>query len=126
MLLKVKLSFEPSGVSAAAAVGALEDERFRTISVSSNREQLEYVTQALRALGLNVVPSAANFVMLVNESAAEAQETFQGLLQEGLIVRPLQATGIPQALRISVGTREENARLCSAMSRLRDRIPQHA
>lgn len=126
MLLKVKLSFEPSGVSAAAAVGALEDERFRTLSVSSNRENLESVTEALRDLGLDVVPSAANFVMVVNESAAAAQDMFHALLKEGLIVRPLKATGIPQALRISIGTREENARLIAAIRNVRSHVLQHA
>ncbi len=119
MLLKVKLSFEPSTASAAAALGALEDEEFRSLSVRGNREQRDYVAASLTALGIKVVPSAANFIMTVADSATEADRLFQDLLREGVIVRPLKATGIPQALRISIGTREENARLISAVSRVR-------
>ncbi|MCU1292155.1 MAG: aminotransferase [Bryobacterales bacterium] len=119
MLLKVKLSFEPSGASAAAALGALEDEAFLRMSVESNRTQLAYVSEALRALGHRVVPSAANFVMVVTETASQADRLFNDLLREGVIVRPLKATGIPNALRISIGIPEENRRLVSAVSTAR-------
>jgi histidinol-phosphate aminotransferase len=126
MLLRVKLSFEPSGASAAAAIGALDDDTFREFSVSVNREQLEYVTGTLRELGLTVIPSAANFVMVVADSPVEAQQIFNELLREGVIVRPLKATGIPQALRISIGTPAENARLVAAISKVNERAPAHA
>ena len=118
MLLKVKLSFEPSGASAAAALGALEDEHFREESVRGNREQLSYVAAALKSRGLTVVPSAANFLMVVTASAPEANSMFTDLVQQGVIVRPLKATGIPQALRISMGTPGENRQLIEAMTRV--------
>lgn len=121
MLLKVKLSFEPSGASAAAAIGALEDEPFRKLSVSVNREQREYVSGALRQIGVAVVPSAANFLMVVMQSPEDADQTFTDLLREGIIVRPLRATGIPQALRISIGTPDENHRFLAAMTRVQNR-----
>lgn len=126
MLLKVKLSFEPSGASAAAGLGALGDDSFRKLSVAMNREQLEYVSGALRELGATVVPSAANFVMIVTASPDEADRTFVELLRAGVIVRPLRATGIPQALRISIGTPEENERLVAAMGRITSPVLAHA
>lgn len=118
MLLKVKLSFEPSGPATAAATGALEDEEFRQLTVRTNREELPRVMSAFREIGIAVVPSAANFVMVVAGSSDEADRMFQDLLREGVIVRPLRATGIPEALRISIGTPEENRRLIAAMRHL--------
>jgi histidinol-phosphate aminotransferase len=119
MLLKVKLPFEPSGTSVAAALGALEDEAFMRMSAEVNRAELRFVSQSLRDLGLTVVPSAANFVMVVTGSGAEADQMFNGLIRAGVIVRPLKATGIPNALRISIGTPEENRRLLSAIAKVR-------
>ena len=115
MLLKVKLPFEPSGVSAAAAVGALDDHAFVQRTLANNSRGLAFLTRELRESGCHVVPSAANFVMVVMESDRRAQEIFEGLLRRGVIVRPLKATGLPACLRVSVGTREENEMCVEAM-----------
>ncbi len=53
-------------------------------------------------------PSEANFVMVPLESAGAAQSLTEGLLQKGVIVRPLGAFGLPHCVRISTGTDEEN------------------
>jgi histidinol-phosphate aminotransferase len=108
VLLKVKLPFEPSGPSEAAALGALEDREFMIRSVANNAKGLLYLTRSLRELGFTVVPSAGNFVMLVLKDDLEAKNIFQNLLERGVIIRPLATTGLPNCLRISVGTPEEN------------------
>ncbi len=108
VLLKVKLPFEPSGPSEAAALGALEDREFMIRTVANNAKGLVYLTRSLRELGCEVVPSAGNFVMVVCENEQKASHVFQNLLERGVIIRPLAATGLPQCLRISVGTTEEN------------------
>lgn len=108
MLLKVKLPFEPSGVSAAAALGALDDCDFVEKTVENNTGGLAFLNRELAALGFQVIPSAANFVTIIMETADHAQQLFDKLLQRGVIVRPLKATGLPDCLRISVGTPEEN------------------
>lgn len=115
MLLKIKLPFEPSGPAAAAALGALEDTSFLRASIENNTAGLSFVTRGLRDLGLTVVPSAANFSMLVFSNAEEADQVFNGLLRKGVIVRPLAATGLPHCLRVSVGTPEENKMFVGAM-----------
>ena len=66
-------------------------------------------------MGLAPVPSDANFVMLPLASAAEAIALNEALLREGVIVRPLGAFGLPQCIRISTGTDEENARCVEAL-----------
>ena len=108
MLLKIKLPFEPSGPSAAAALGALEDHEFLRASIENNTAGLAYLTDALRQLGLNAVPSVGNFLMLVFPGADEAAQVFEALLRRGIIVRPLASTGLPQCLRVSVGAPDEN------------------
>lgn len=118
MLLKVKLPFEPSGPSEAAALGALEDRDFLLRTVANNSNGLRYVRRALTGLGFAVLPSAGNFVTMTLESADYARSLFEGLLRRGVIVRPLAATGLPQCLRVSIGTPEENEMLISELSNL--------
>jgi histidinol-phosphate aminotransferase len=126
MLLKVKLPFEPSGTSTAAALGALEDEPFKSMSVEINRQELRVVTDGLRSLGITVVPSAANFVMVTTHSAGEADAVFSELVREGVIVRPLKAMGIPHALRITIGRPSENSRLLAAVRKVQSRLLANA
>ncbi len=122
VLLKVKLPFEPSGVAAAAATGALEDREFLQRSLENNVQGLAFLTQSLRDMDIEVVPSAANFVMAVFPTDEEAEQLFEMLLREGVIVRPLKATGLPRCLRISIGTPEENQICVDALKRVRDQL----
>jgi histidinol-phosphate aminotransferase len=108
VLLKVKLPFEPSGPAEAAALGALEDREFMLRTVANNSRGLVFLTRSLRNLGFQVVPSAANFIMLVFANPPQAKHVFEALLSRGVIVRPLAPFGLPQCLRVSVGTPEEN------------------
>src|SRR5450432_3349117 len=107
-LLKVKLPFEPSTLAQAAGIGALADKEFLHRSLELNARGLRLLTDAFRGMGLEVVPSDANFVMLPLSSAAEAHAMTEGLLRQGVIVRPLSGFGLPQCIRISTGTGEEN------------------
>jgi histidinol-phosphate aminotransferase len=118
VLLKIKLPFEPSGIGEAAALGALEDSEFRSRSIENTLRGLKFLTDGFEALGLAVVPSAANFVMVVLESDDLAQQFFKRLLCQGVIVRPLRATGLPNCIRVSVGTKEENQVCVKALERV--------
>src|SRR5580700_7856903 len=114
-LLKVKLPFEPSTLAQAAGIGALADKEFLHRSLELNARGLRLLTDSFRAMGLEVVPSDANFVMLPLASAEEAGALTEALLREGVIVRPLGAFGLPQCIRISTGTDAENARCVEAV-----------
>jgi histidinol-phosphate aminotransferase len=122
VLLKVKLPFEPSGLAEAAALGALDDREFLLRSVANNADGLAYLTRNLDSMGFQAVPSAGNFVMMVLGDEQHAQRTFEGLLQQGVIVRPLAATGLPNCLRISVGTPEENEFFIEALEQMRQEM----
>jgi histidinol-phosphate aminotransferase len=110
-LLKVKLPFEPSTPAQAAGIGALADKEFLHRSLELNARGLRALSQGLAELGLPVVPSEANFVMTVLPTEQDAMRVFEDLLAQGVVVRPLRAFGLPNCLRISTGTDEDN-RLC--------------
>jgi histidinol-phosphate aminotransferase len=110
-LLKVKLPFEPSTPAQAAGIGALEDREFLHRSLELNARGVRYISEGLQELGLPAVPSHANFVMTVLPTEQDASRIFEELLAQGVVVRPLKAFGLPNCLRISTGTDEDN-RLC--------------
>jgi histidinol-phosphate aminotransferase len=117
-LLKVKLPFEPSGPAQAAGIAALEDREFIHRSLELNARGRRMLDQTLRQMGFEVVPSEANFVMVPLESANVASWLTEELLCRGIIVRPLGAFGLPNCLRISTGTDEENQMLIAALEQL--------
>jgi histidinol-phosphate aminotransferase len=116
-LLKVKLPFEPSTPAQAAGVAALEDKEFLHRSLERNARGLRYLTGSLEEMGLTVIPSDANFVMVVLPSEQAACRIFEELLSQGVIVRPLKAFGLPHCLRISTGADEDNQLCISALRR---------
>lgn len=110
-LLKVKLPFEPSTPAEAAGIAALADDEFVHRSLELNIRGLRRLTSSLEEMGINVIPSEANFVMMVLPDERQAARTFDRLLTQGVVIRPLKAFGLPNCLRISTGTEEDNS-LC--------------
>jgi histidinol-phosphate aminotransferase len=108
-LLKVKLPFEPSTIAQAAAIAALADKDFVHRSLALNARGLKLFTEQFRELGLTVVESDANFVMVVFNSEDEARTFVEAMLARGIVVRPLSAFGLPRCVRVSTGTDEQNA-----------------
>jgi histidinol-phosphate aminotransferase len=117
-LLKVKLPFEPSTLAQAAGIGALADKEFLHRSLELNARGLELLTTSLRQMNYHVVPSEANFLMLVLRDEREAADFTTGLLKLGVIIRPLAAFGLPRCVRISTGTDAENQRCVDAVETL--------
>ncbi|MBI3307024.1 MAG: aminotransferase class I/II-fold pyridoxal phosphate-dependent enzyme, partial [Candidatus Omnitrophica bacterium] len=106
-LHKIRQPFNVNSVAQAGAAAALDDRFFlwRTKHyVTSGRR---YFYKRLKKLGLEHLPSQANFV-LVN-MGHDADEVFQALLRKGLIVRSMKAYGLSTWIRITVGRRSQNA-----------------
>ncbi|MBZ5725324.1 MAG: histidinol-phosphate transaminase [Acidobacteriia bacterium] len=116
-LLKVKLPFEPSTPAQAAGVAALADKEFLHRTLELNARGLRYLGEGLAEMGLVVVPSEANFIMIALPSEQDAGRIFEELLAQGVVVRPLKAFGLPNAIRISTGTDEDNRRCVEALRR---------
>ncbi len=117
-LLKVKLPFEPGTLAEAGGIGALADREFLHRSLELNAHGIRYLTSSLRAMGYETPPSDANFVMVVLRTAEEAARVDLELLRRGVIVRPLKSFGIPNAIRVSTGTADENEIFIDCMRRL--------
>ena len=116
-LLKVKLPFEPSTLAQAAGIGALHDEEFLRKTLAANAEGKTVLGEGLRSLGLQPIPTHANFYCVPFENEKRAQNIFEALLRQGVIVRPLRAFGLPHCLRITIGTREQNIVLMEALQK---------
>jgi histidinol-phosphate aminotransferase len=122
-LLKVKIPFEPSALAEAAGIAALSDKPFLHRSLELNARGLRFLHDELPKRGLQIVPSEANFVMAVFPDSDSANCWTDGLLRQGVIVRPLASFGLPQCVRISVGTDEENVAFLEAVDGLKNPQP---
>jgi histidinol-phosphate aminotransferase len=116
MLNRVRQPFNVSSVGLAAAVAALGDHAHLAQSVRLVHAGLVQVRDGLARLGVSCVPTAGNF--LLARFGGDAGAIYQGLLRAGVIVRPVGNYGLPDHLRITIGTPEQNERLLSGLGRL--------
>jgi histidinol-phosphate aminotransferase len=114
LLNRVRPAFNVNSLALAGAQAALEDVDFITRSQSVNERGLRQLNDGFRSLGLGTLPSAANFVLV--DFKTDAAPVNEALLQAGVIVRPVANYGLPNHLRITVGTSEQNDRLLSTLS----------
>jgi histidinol-phosphate aminotransferase len=113
LLNRLRAPFNTNSLAQAAAVAALEDVEHVRRSLAVNAAGLKQLVQACEALGLPVVPSAANFVLV--DLGRPAGPVAAALLRRGVIVRPVANYGFPDHLRITVGTAAENERCLAAL-----------
>jgi len=113
---KLRTPFNTSGVAQAAALAAMNDREHVARCIETNAVERKRLSEGLAKLGFQPVPSEANFVFIV--VGPEAKTLCDDLLHMGVIVRPLGWMGFPEAMRISVGTAEENDKCLSAMAQV--------
>jgi histidinol-phosphate aminotransferase len=113
-LNRARHPFNVNRLAEAAALAALDDDEHAERSRRVNAEGAEYLTRELRALGVEVWPTDANFLLM-----RVGEGFFDKLQREGVIVRPLGGFGMPDCLRVSIGLPEENERLVKTLARLR-------
>jgi histidinol-phosphate aminotransferase len=111
---KLKTPFNTSGVAQAAALAAIDDREHVTRCIETNASERKRLSDGLTQLGLRPVPSETNFIFM--EVGPQAKEICDDLLHLGVIVRPLGWMGFPEAIRISVGTAEENGKCLASMA----------
>ena len=112
MLNRVRQAFNVSVVGLAGASAALDDTNHLAAAVNVAVTERARVTARLAKAGTRVLPSAGNFVMV--HVGAAASERFDTLLRRGIIVRPVGNYGLPEHLRITLGTPEQNDRFLKA------------
>lgn len=108
--------FNTSSVAQAAAVAALDDQAFIEACAAKNKRGLESFYRFCEQHGLRYYPSEANFILI--DFGIEGNEVFQYLLERGIIVRSGNALGFPTAVRITVGSEEQNEHVFAAITQL--------
>ncbi len=125
MMLKVKLPFEPSSPAQAAGIAALDDEDFLARTIETNRIGKGYLKEAFRELGIPYRNTAGNFFLLPFRAREAAHEFVTEMERRGVIVRPLDGSGLPDCVRFSIGTMEENERAIRAVKEILGKAPSN-
>ncbi|OLC10718.1 MAG: histidinol-phosphate transaminase [Candidatus Rokubacteria bacterium 13_1_40CM_4_69_39] len=113
LMNRIRQPFNVNSLAQAGALAALEDESHVLECVRMIEAGRHFLYDEFKTLGVQYVPSRANFILVdVGRSAADI---YQKLLHEGVIVRPMTPFGMETALRITVGTPEENRKLVRAL-----------
>lgn len=113
---RIRLPFNVSVPGLDAAVAALGDEAHQTASRELVDTWRPRLTQAIKGFGFEVFPSAGNFVLVRFADAATASAANDYLHTKGIIVRPVGGYGLPDCLRITVGTEDQNRAVLDALS----------
>jgi histidinol-phosphate aminotransferase len=116
---RMRTTFSISDVAQAAALAALDDEAHVQKTLRNNAEQAEQLTAGIAELGYQPIPTWANF--LYCELGDDAAAVAKRLQAEGVIVRPLGPWGAPTALRITIGTPEQNDIFMKAFKKVMER-----
>jgi histidinol-phosphate aminotransferase len=118
-IAKVRRAFDLNAAAQAAAVASLDDRAEVVRRAQVNAEQRVRVVEILERHGFACVgPAVANFVY-AESGEDDARPLFDALLREGVIVRPLVGFGSPGAIRVTVGSPEDNVFLDEALARVR-------
>jgi histidinol-phosphate aminotransferase len=113
---RIRLPFNVSVPGIEAAVAALGDAAHQKASRELIQTWRPRLTQALRGFGFDVLPSAGNFVLIRFKDVDTCQAANGWLNEKGIIVRPVGGYGLPECLRITVGTDDQNRAVIDAMS----------
>lgn len=111
-LEKIRQPFNINSLVQAGAMAALDDSEHVARTRANNLSGMRFLEDGFRDLGLQFIPSAANFVLV---KAGDGQRVFEQLQSKGIITRPMGGYQLPEFIRISVGTAEENVRCLDAL-----------
>ncbi|MSQ52969.1 MAG: histidinol-phosphate transaminase [Betaproteobacteria bacterium] len=118
LLNRVRQPFNVNSLALAAACAALQDDAFVQRSFENNLAGMRQLEQGFRGLGLEFIPSGANFISFGiprNAGRSMGGAVFDRLLRAGVIVRPLAGYEMPDHLRVTIGTPEENQAFLGAL-----------
>jgi histidinol-phosphate aminotransferase len=107
LLQKARQPFNVNAIAQAGALAALSDQQHIDHTLKVNREGMAFYLKALEDRGLEFVPSHANFLLI---KTGEGDRVFRDMLKQGVIVRAMSSYKLPDWIRISIGTRQQNER----------------
>jgi histidinol-phosphate aminotransferase len=116
LLNRIRAPFNVNSLAQVAALAALEDDSHILECLRMNEGGRHFLCDEFTAMGIKYVPSRANFILV--DVGRSGSDIFQRLLKEGVIVRPMSSFGMETALRVTIGTPEENRRLIKALKKV--------
>ena len=116
LLNRVRQPFNVNSLAQAAAIAAFDDERFLKETVKLVSEELDFIYAALDDLGIDYLKSQANFILI--KVGKNANDIFEDLLKQGVIVRSMTSYGYPDRIRINVGLHHQNVRFIEALGKV--------
>ena len=114
LMNRVRQPFNVNNLALAGAIAALGDDEFLQASYELNRSGMAQIVAGLEKQGLEYIKPHGNFVTF---KAGDAAAVNQKLLQQGVIVRPIAGYGLPEWLRVTIGTAAENSRFLEALDK---------
>ncbi|HYD56053.1 MAG TPA: histidinol-phosphate transaminase [Burkholderiales bacterium] len=109
---RVRQPFNVNSLALVAATAALDDMEFVARSFAENLQGMRQLEEGFRGLGLEFIPSHGNFITV---RVGKATEVYKRLLRRGVIVRPIAGYGLPEHLRVTIGTAQENEKFLAAL-----------
>ncbi|MDB4662511.1 histidinol-phosphate transaminase [Verrucomicrobiales bacterium] len=107
VIQKCRQPFNSNAIAQAGALAGLMDDEHQEKTRAMNRAGLKFYHESFEAMGLEYVPSVANFVLV---KVGDGDAVFSKMLKRGVIIRAMRGYKLPEYVRISVGTETENAR----------------
>ena len=107
LLNRVRFPFNVSSLALSAAQAALDDNKFMEQSIANNTASILAFQACFKQLGIDAYPALGNFITI--DLKQNASDFFQFMLEQGIILRPLNAYELPNHIRISMGRQEQNA-----------------
>jgi len=114
LMNRVRQPFNCNNLALAAATAALDDHEFVARSYALNRAGMEQIVAGIKRFGYSHIPSHGNFLTF---KVGDAATLNQKLLKQGVIVRPIAGYGMPEWLRVTIGTEVENQRFLEALEK---------
>ena len=123
VLNRVRGPFNVTAPSLAAGVAALADRAHMETAVAHNEKWLAWTTAEFEKLGLKVTPSVGNFILIhfPTEKGRDAASADEALKSRGIILRRVAAYGLPNCLRMTIGTEDDNRAVVAALAKLMGR-----
>lgn len=118
VLNRIRPPFNVANATQAAGIAAVNDVEFLTRSRDHNTAWQPWLAERMTALGLDVVPSVGNFVLVrfPDEPGKDAASAMKFLASRGIIARSSASAGIPEGIRITIGLEDEMRQTAQAMA----------
>jgi histidinol-phosphate aminotransferase len=120
ILQKARQPFNVNAIAQAGALAALTDAEHVEKTREVNRKGLAFYEAAFRERGLEFVPSVANFILV---NVGDGDRVFRDMLKQGVIVRAMRSYKLPEWVRISIGTPEQNERCLEVLDSVLGAVP---